>query len=195
VETVVSTMGETTITDKTNNDEKNDSDDVTVMRFSVAPTVPVSAFIATAIMDSFATNPEDLALLTVCCPGDQEESRRPRSSRVTRMSEAAAYVPRWVRSTVVNTRRMTGPTKQGVGMAMNGRVLKHFCQSTNLRKSNACSDCGHLIIATMNALELKAHRHDRDILRYFQSGRCILAEAERNCFHTSPLIAEAKRCS
>jgi hypothetical protein len=47
----------------------------------------------------------------------------------------------------------------------------------------------------MTALVLRAHRHDRDTLRRFQSGRCIFAEAERNCFHTSPLIAEAKRCS
>ncbi|KAI2497773.1 hypothetical protein MHU86_16715 [Fragilaria crotonensis] len=92
---------------------EDDTDDVTVVGFTMKPTVPVPAFIAAAIMDTYVTAPEELALLIVNAI-KQRASEDPDPSRATIRAEAASYIPRWVLSVAVNSRRTPGPTKRGV---------------------------------------------------------------------------------
>ena len=92
---------------------EDDTDDVTVVGFTMKPTVPVPAFIAAAVMDTYATAPEELALLIVNAI-KQRASEDPDPSRATIRAEAASYIPRWVLSVAVNSRRTPGPTKRGV---------------------------------------------------------------------------------
>ncbi|KAI2497930.1 hypothetical protein MHU86_16536 [Fragilaria crotonensis] len=56
---------ETNDQDKTNDADADDTEDVTVVGFTMKPTVPVPAFIAAAIMESYVTDPEELALMIV----------------------------------------------------------------------------------------------------------------------------------
>ncbi|KAI2496793.1 hypothetical protein MHU86_17727 [Fragilaria crotonensis] len=93
---------------------EDDTDDVTVVGFTMKPTVPVPAFIAAAIMDTYVTAPEELALLIVNAI-KQRASEDPDPSRATIRAEAASYIPRWVLSVAVNSRRTPGPTKRGGG--------------------------------------------------------------------------------
>ncbi|KAI2499377.1 hypothetical protein MHU86_15089 [Fragilaria crotonensis] len=83
---------------------EDDTDDVTVVGFTMKPTVPVPAFIAAAIMDTYVTAPEELALLIVNAI-KQRASEDPDPSRATIRAEAASYIPRWVLSVAVNSRR------------------------------------------------------------------------------------------
>ncbi|KAI2506380.1 hypothetical protein MHU86_8006 [Fragilaria crotonensis] len=61
---------------------EDDTDDVTVVGFTMKPTVPVPAFIAAAIMDTYVTAPEELALLIVNAI-KQRASEDPDPSRAT----------------------------------------------------------------------------------------------------------------
>ncbi|KAI2498222.1 hypothetical protein MHU86_16304 [Fragilaria crotonensis] len=72
---------------------EDDTDDVTVVGFTMKPTVPVPAFIAAAIMDTYVTAPEELALLIVNAI-KQRASEDPDPSRATIRAEAASYIPR-----------------------------------------------------------------------------------------------------
>jgi hypothetical protein len=60
---------------------EDDTDDVTVVGFTMKPTVPVPAFIAAAIMDTYATAPEELALLIVKRARTQTRLEQPSSRR------------------------------------------------------------------------------------------------------------------
>ncbi|KAI2505006.1 hypothetical protein MHU86_9449 [Fragilaria crotonensis] len=77
------------------------------------PTVPVPAFIAAAIMESYVTDPEELALMIVRTI-KQRASEDPDPDRASRLAEAASYVPRWVLCVAASTRTTHGPTKWGV---------------------------------------------------------------------------------
>ncbi|KAI2499945.1 hypothetical protein MHU86_14519 [Fragilaria crotonensis] len=68
---------------------EDDTDDVTVVGFTMKPTVPVPAFIAAAIMDTYVTAPEELALLIVNAI-KQRASEDPDPSRATIRAEAAS---------------------------------------------------------------------------------------------------------
>ncbi|KAI2509540.1 hypothetical protein MHU86_4917 [Fragilaria crotonensis] len=70
---------------------EDDTDDVTVVGFTMKPTVPVPAFIAAAIMDTYVTAPEELALLIVNAI-KQRASEDPDPSRATIRAEAASYI-------------------------------------------------------------------------------------------------------
>ena len=99
--------------DKTNDADADDTEDVTVVGFTMKPTVPVPAFIAAAIMESYVTDPEELALLIVRTI-KQRASEDPDPDRASRFAEAASYVPRWVLCVAASTRSTHGPTKWGV---------------------------------------------------------------------------------
>ncbi|KAI2490968.1 hypothetical protein MHU86_23600 [Fragilaria crotonensis] len=77
---------------KTVEASEDDTDDVTVVGFTMKPTVPVPAFIAAAIMDTYVTAPEELALLIVNAI-KQRASEDPDPSRATIHAEAASYIP------------------------------------------------------------------------------------------------------
>jgi hypothetical protein len=99
----------------------------------MTPTVPVPGFTAAAIMDSYATNQEELALLIVRVIR-RRKADDPDPDRATKLSEAAAYVSRWVLSIAINTKRMPGPTKQGVGTATAYcRCADDWAQATHMR--------------------------------------------------------------
>ncbi|KAI2489102.1 hypothetical protein MHU86_25491 [Fragilaria crotonensis] len=104
---------ETNDQDKTNDADADDTEDVTVVGFTMKPTVPVPAFIAAAIMESYVTDPEELALMIVRTI-KQRASEDPDPDRASRLAEAASYVPRWVLCVAASTRTTHGPTKWGV---------------------------------------------------------------------------------
>ncbi|KAI2511577.1 hypothetical protein MHU86_2831 [Fragilaria crotonensis] len=96
--------------DKTNDADVDDTEDVTVVGFTMKPTVPVPAFIAAAIMEAYVTKPEELALMIVRTI-KQRASEDPDPDRATRFAETASYVPQWVICVAVNTRTTQGPNK------------------------------------------------------------------------------------
>ena len=79
--------------DKTNDADADDTEDVTVVGFTMKPIVPVLAFIAAAIMEAYVTKPEELALMIVRTI-KQRASEDPDPDRATRFAETASYVPR-----------------------------------------------------------------------------------------------------
>ncbi|KAI2490854.1 hypothetical protein MHU86_23707 [Fragilaria crotonensis] len=111
---------------------EDDTDDVTVVGFTMKPTVPVPAFIAAAIMDTYVTAPEELALLIVNAI-KQRASEDPDPSRATIRAEAASYIPRWVLSVAVNSRRTLGPTKRGGGIKRIPKRSDEWAKSLHLK--------------------------------------------------------------
>jgi hypothetical protein len=73
-----------------------------VVGFTMKPTmpVPVPAFIAAAIMESYATDPAELAL-TIVRAIKKRANIDPDPDRATALAEAASYVPRWVISIAI----------------------------------------------------------------------------------------------
>ncbi|KAI2502880.1 hypothetical protein MHU86_11549 [Fragilaria crotonensis] len=104
---------ETNSQDKTNDADADDTEGVTVVGFTMKPTVPVPAFIAAAIMEAYVTDPEELALMMVRTI-KQRASKDPDPDLASRFAEAASYVPQWVICVAANTRTTHGPTKWGV---------------------------------------------------------------------------------
>lgn len=120
--------------EKSNETEADGTEDVMVVGFTMKPTVPVPAFIAAAaIMESYATDPAELALMIVRTI-KRRASDDPDPDRATVLAEAASYVPRWIISIAINTRRTPGTTKQGVGASLAYcRRADDWARATHMR--------------------------------------------------------------
>ncbi len=68
---------------------------------SITNSVPISAFMAVAIMEMYETNPIDLCLVATRAIQDRT-ARDPDERRATRVAELASFVPQWILSVAVN---------------------------------------------------------------------------------------------
>ena len=104
---------QTTRTTANRSNDTNEPSDVTVVGFTMASVVPIPAFMTTAFMDAYETDPVKLCLIAVKAIKERAADD-PDTGRAERLAEAASYVPRWIMSVIINIKRTTDTTIFGV---------------------------------------------------------------------------------